>query len=240
MRIIVEDTEEQSHITAALEVTKQIIVKPESVMMFAGGQTTIGLHQELVRLHQQWHVDYAKMYAFTLDEYIGLSPDDPRSVSYRIRHQLLNYVNVRSDHIHMPDGLAADLQAACAEYDRLLGEDSVDLGIVGVGSNGHIGFNEPGTPFQLDTHISDLAGSTAKDKAEFFGAADAVPGQGITVGIRQIMRAKRILLLAKGEGKAEIIRQALTGAVTPLVPASVLQLHPFLTVILDEKAAKLL
>lgn len=111
------------------------------------------------------------MYAFTLDEYIGLPPDDPRSVSYRIRHQLLHHVNVRSDHIHMPDGLAADLQAACAEYDRLLDEHSVDLGIVGVGSNGHIGFNEP---------------------------------------------------------------------VTPLVPASVLQLHPFLTVILDKKAAKLL
>ncbi|HEY4389734.1 MAG TPA: glucosamine-6-phosphate deaminase [Paenibacillus sp.] len=240
MRMIVEDTEEQFHIASALEVTKQVVVKPDSVVTFAGGETTVGLHRELTHLCQEWRIDFSKMNAFTLDEYVGLSPDDPRSVSYRIRHQVLNHIGVQSDHIYMPDGMAEDLQEACTTYDRLLDEHPVDLEILGIGSNGHIGFNEPGTPFHLDTHVSNLASRTAQDKAGFFGAVGSVPVQGITVGIRRIMRSKHILLLAKGKSKSEIIRQALMGPISTDVPASVLQLHPRLTIVLDKAAAELI
>ncbi|WP_068780204.1 glucosamine-6-phosphate deaminase [Paenibacillus sp. GM2] len=240
MRIIVEDTEEQFHIAAALEIAKQIVAKPDSVITFAGGETTVGVHRELAQLRRQWRIDFSKMKAFTLDEYVGLSPDDPRSVSYRIRHQVLNPIGLQSDHIYMPDGMAEDLQQACTVYDRLLDEHPVDLEILGIGSNGHIGFNEPGTPFHLDTHVIHLASHTTQDKAGFFGAVGSVPEQGITVGIRRIMRSKQILLLAKGKGKSEIIRQALMGPITTDVPASVLQLHPSLTIIMDKAAAELL
>jgi len=238
VRIIVEDTEEQFHVASALEVTKQVVAKPDSVVTFAGGETTVGLHRELIHLCRQWRIDFSRMKAFTLDEYVGLSPDDPRSVSYRIRHQVLNHIGVRSDHIYMPDGMVEDLLKACAIYDRLLDEHPVDLEILGIGSNGHIGFNEPGTPFHLDTHVCNLASRTAQDKAGFFGEVGSVPVQGITVGIRRIMRSKQILLLAKGKGKSEIIRQALMGPITTDVPASVLQLHPNLTIILDQAAAE--
>ncbi|GGH12065.1 glucosamine-6-phosphate deaminase [Paenibacillus segetis] len=240
MRIIVKDTEQELDMAAALEVTKQVIVKPDSVITFAGGQTTIGLHHEIVHLYQQWGVDYSKMKAFTLDEYVGLSPEDHKSVSFRIRNQVLDHLNIKSEHIHMPDGMAEDLDTACHEYSRLLDKHPVDLEVLGIGTNGHIGFNEPGTAFHLDTHVKDLESRTAEMKAGFFGSAAMVPKQGLTVGIKRIMMSKQILLLAKGESKAEIIKKALYGEITPEIPASVLQLHPFLTVILDKEAAKIL
>lgn len=240
MRIIVKDTEQELDIAAALEVTKQVIVKPDSVLTFAGGQTTIGLHQEIVNLYKQWNVDYSELNAFTLDEYVGLSPEDHKSVSFRIRNQVLNHLNIKSGNIHMPDGMAEDLDKACREYNVLLDKHAVDLEILGIGTNGHIGFNEPGTGFHLDTHVKDLASRTAEMKAGFFGSADRVPKQGLTVGIKRIMMSKQILLLAKGKSKAEIVKKALYGQITPEIPASVLQLHPFLTVMLDREAAEML
>lgn len=240
MRLMVKETEREFDRAAALEVTRQVIAKPDSVLFFAGGQTTVGLHRELVGIGRQLDVDYSGVTAFTLDEYAGLPPEDSKSVSFRIRDQVLGHLNIAGENIHMPDGLAENLQAACEAYAKLLGRHPVDLGMLGIGTNGHIGFNEPGTPFELEMHVKELDGRTAEMKAGLFGSADRVPQQGITVGIRRIMMSRKLLLLAKGAGKAEIVKRALTGPVTPEVPGSVLQLHPFLTVMLDKEAAALL
>lgn len=240
MKIVVKDTEAEFNIAAALEVTKQVIIKPDSILTFAGGQTTVALHREIVNMQRQWSIDYSNARAFTLDEYVGLPPEDPKSVSFRIRNQVLNHINIKRENIHMPDGMSRDPENACAEYDGLLAGNVSDLTMLGIGTNGHIGFNEPGTPFDHNVHVKALDGRTAEMKAGLFGSAAAVPGQGITMGIKRIMLSKRILLLAKGASKAEIIRKTVKGEITAEVPASVLQLHPFVTVILDREAAAML
>ncbi|MCR2822979.1 glucosamine-6-phosphate deaminase [Lederbergia panacisoli] len=222
---------------AALFVSRMVITKPDLVLGLATGNTTEGLHRELVQLHLNAGIDYSKVSTFNLDEYIGLAPDDPTSCRARINQDLLKQININMKNTFVPDGLADSPEKECEDYEKKITQlGGIDLQILSIGENGHIAFNEPGTPFGTMMRIAEISASTVKAKTELFGSADNVPAQGITMGIRNIMHAKQILLIAKGKHKADIMQQALFGPVTERVPASVLQLHPYLTVVVDADA----
>lgn len=224
---------------AAEEVGGYIRGLPEAKMGFATGATTIGLHRELARMHREEGLDFGRIHSFNLDEYAGLSPRHPFSCRYRMEEQLFSSVNIPRRHIHFLNGEASNPALECREYEALINTlGGIDYQVVGIGTNGHIAFNEPGTPFHATAGVVDISGRTLEDKAYMFGGISGVPTQGITLGIKNVMHARRILLLAKGAEKNEIVREALQGPVTPEIPASVLQLHPRLTVILDEEAGR--
>jgi glucosamine-6-phosphate deaminase len=239
MNIIVQPSLQMWGEVAAAQVARQIREKPNSVLGFATGNTTVLLHAVLVTMTQKGEFDFSAVVAFTLDEYVGLPPEDPLSCSARMEAQLFRHVNIAREHIHFPDGQADLLEAECQRYEQEIQRyGGIDLQILGIGLNGHIGFNEPGTPFESVTHVAKIAPATRKIKSSFFGSPDRMPCQGITLGIKTIMQARKILLLACNGDKAGIIARALTGPVTPMVPASVLQLHPDLTVIVDRPAVE--
>jgi glucosamine-6-phosphate deaminase len=239
MRLIVKPDLESWAYAAARLVADQLNTKPKSVLGLATGETTTHLHRALVTLAQQGEIDFSQATTFQVDEYVGVQRDNPASCYARMEAQLFKHVPLRADAIHFPDVLADTLEQACLDYENLIQQHGgIDLQILGIGINGHIGFNEPGTSFDSITHITGIAPQTVAAKAAMFGSAEAVPRQGMTMGIKTIMHAQQILLLAYGEGKAAIMAQALTGPITPAVPASVLQLHPNLGVVLDEAASK--
>lgn len=224
--------------TAAEIVAEQIRHKPDSVLGFATGSTTVQFHRELAALHVREGLDFSLISSFNLDEYRGISAADPESCRYRMEEQLFAKINITRNRIYFLDGLAEDMDQECSEYERQIERlGGIDLQVLGIGTNGHIAFNEPGTPFHTDTRVVDIAKQTIQDKSLLFGSESNVPRQGVTMGIRSIMHAKSILLLAKGAAKAGIIHQTLYGPVTEQVPASILQLHPQLTVVLDKEAA---
>jgi glucosamine-6-phosphate deaminase len=223
---------------AAALVSRQVIAKPNCVLGLATGKTTEGLHREMVKGCHSLGIDYSQVATFNLDEYVGLAPDDPTSCRARINQDLLTKINIRLENTFVPDGMAKSLEQECREYERKIARHGgIDLQILSIGENGHIAFNEPGTHFGTKMRIAEISASTVEAKKGLFGTADNVPTHGITMGIRNIMQAKQILLIAKGRHKAEIIQKALFGPITERVPASVLQLHPFLTVVLDAEAA---
>lgn len=241
MRIQVVPTAADFDRAVAMDVTRQVIAKPDSCIALATGTTTIGPHAQIVELARQEGVDYSQAKTTNLDEYVGLAASDPKSCRYRIDEQLLDLINIDKANTYVPNGLREPIEAEIDTFRQTLARfGGVDLMIVSIGTNGHIAFNEPGTPFGSTIYLADLADNTLDAKAEFFGDRGAVPRRGLTMGIRDVMQGRRVLLIAKGASKAEIIRQALTGPVTEDVPASVLQLHPNLTVILDAAAAALL
>jgi glucosamine-6-phosphate deaminase len=224
--------------TAAAVIIRQLQVKPDSVLGLATGQTTVGLHRELVRAYQDGMIDFSRVITFNVDEYLGIPADHPVSCRSRITAQLLRHVNIPVVQTHIPRSQPRCAEEECARYEQqIAARGGIDLQVLGIGGNGHIGFNEPGAAFAACTHITAVAPSTIQAKAGIFGDASLVPRQGITMGLRTIMQARRILLLATGADKAEILAQALGGPVLPAIPASVLQRHPSLTVILDSPAA---
>jgi glucosamine-6-phosphate deaminase len=238
MKIIIKQDTGAFNKAAAAEVVKQVLKKPDSVLGLATGNTTIGLHKEIVELHRNLGIDFSKAVTFNLDEYAGVSPDDPASCRARINQQLLRHININMDNAHVPNSLAESPEQECREYEQKIAQaGGIDLQIISIGENGHIAFNEPGTPFETRMRIADITDSTVKAKTSLFGSSDKVPRKGITMGIKNIMMARKILLLANGSHKTDIIHKTLFGPVTPEVPASVLQLHPDLLVILDEAAA---
>ena len=240
MKVFIVDTQSEVDSYGAAEVARQLLRKPDAVFSFAGGNTTKSFHKTVVEVAGQLRLDFSEASAFTLDEYLGVSRDRPESVGWRITDQILRHLAFRPENIHMLDGLADDPAKACAEFDRLLEEKGIDLQILGIGTNGHIAFNEPGTPFGSVSHVAELTGHTSESKAAMFGGIDKVPKQGISVGIKSTMGAKCILLLAKGTDKAEVMKKTLYGPVTESVPSSVLQLHPDLVVVMDREAASAL
>lgn len=215
----------------------QILLCPGSVLGLATGSTPVGMYQELVKENQAGKIDFSKVQTVNLDEYVGLAPGHEQSYRYFMQRNLFGHVNISLDATHVPDGLAADLAEECRRYDRLI-EDmgGVDLQVLGMGHNGHIGFNEPGDFFPLDTHVADLTDSTINANARFFDSRDQVPRQALSMGIRTILRARRILLLVSGKGKADAVAAAFHGPVTPRVPASVLQLHQDVILVGDSEA----
>ncbi|MET3291347.1 UNVERIFIED_CONTAM: glucosamine-6-phosphate deaminase [Brevibacillus sp. OAP136] len=238
--IVTEDYQELSYKAAQL-LSAQLQKKPESVIGFATGSTPIGMYKELIQSYNRKEVDFGQMSTFNLDEYVGLTREHPQSYYHFMQEQLFSHINVRPEKISFPPGIFSDAGQACQSYeDAMKAAGGVDLQILGIGVNGHIGFNEPDRHFTLYTHIVELAQKTIESNARFFGSEDEVPRSAITMGIKSIMDARSILLLASDRNKAEAVRQIFSGKVDPQVPATVLQLHPDVTLVVDREAASLL
>jgi glucosamine-6-phosphate deaminase len=238
MKVIVNESSEGVDLAAAHEVVKHVRIKPDSVLGLATGNTTIGLHKAVVKLHKECCISFSNVVTFNVDEYVGVPPDHPASCRVRIFEQLLDCIDVRKENCHLPDGNAEDLNLAARQYENLVAAaGGIDLQILSVGPNGHIGFNEPGTPFESRSHVAEISSRSLEVKSGFYRETGFHPRKAITLGIRNIMNARKILFVAKGSEKSAIVRKALLGPVTPEVPASVLQLHPNVLILLDSLAA---
>lgn len=222
---------------AANIISAQIIMKPDCVLGLATGSTPVGIYRQLIDGYQKGDLDFSKVATVNLDEYRGLKHTDPQSYYYFMRENLFKHVNLREDATFVPDGTNEDAGKACAKHEETIHSlGGIDLQLLGLGNNGHIGFNEPGAAFEKETHCVDLTKSTIEANSRFFTSIDEVPTQAYTMGIRTIMQARKILVVVNGEGKAEIVARAFWGPVTPEVPASILQMHPDVTVVADEAA----
>ena len=222
---------------AANIISAQVILYPRSVLGLATGSTPVGVYEQLIEWYDKGDIDFSGVQTVNLDEYCGLGPEHPQSYHYYMHTNFFNHVNIPKNSIHIPNGLASDKTAECADYERtitVLG--GIDLQLLGLGNDGHIGFNEPNGSFNKTTHRVALTEETIQANARFFDDTKEVPRFAITMGIKSIMRAKKILMVVSGSGKADILEKALFGPVTPLVPASILQLHPDVTVVADEDA----
>ena len=212
-------------------------MKPDCVLGLATGSTPIGLYQQLVAWYEKGDLDFSEVRTVNLDEYKGLSRENDQSYYYFMHHNLFDHVNLPAENSHLPNGMEPDSDKECRRYSELIRSmGGVDLQLLGIGHNGHIGFNEPGDAFDNDVHCVDLTQSTIEANKRFFASADDVPKQAYTMGIKTIMQAKKILIVASGEDKADIVRDAFFGPITPKVPASVLQLHNDVTLVADEAA----
>lgn len=240
MRIIhAKDYEDMSR-KAANIIAAQVISKPDCVLGLATGSTPIGAYKRLVELYEQGDLDFSQVSTYNLDEYRGLSHDDLQSYHYFMADNLFNHVNIDIDNTHVPDGSNPDADAACAEYDRMVEEAGyTDLQLLGIGNNGHIGFNEPDTCFSKGTHCVDLTESTIQANSRLFDSIDDVPRQAYTMGDQTIMNARMVLLVANGEAKAQAVHDMCFGPISPSCPASILQLHPNCVVVADEAALSL-
>ena len=222
---------------AANIIAAQMILKPNSVLGLATGSSPIGTYKELVKMNQAGDIDFSDITTVNLDEYRGLPRDNDQSYYYFMNDNLFNHVNIDKARTHVPNGMVEDAEVECGNYEALIKEvGGVDLQLLGLGHNGHIGFNEPSEEFDKVTHCVDLQESTIEANKRFFASIDDVPRQAYTMGIGTIMAAKKILVVVSGKDKAEIVKKAFTGPVTPHVPASILQMHPDVTVVCDAEA----
>ena len=240
MQIIVTSDYQEMSIRAALLVAAHIIVKPDLVLGLATGSTPIGMYAELGNMQSSLRLDFSKITTFNLDEYIGLPTDHHQSYHYFMYENFFSHINIREENINIPDGMAPDPQAECIHYeDKIQQAGGIELQILGIGRNGHIGFNEPAEAFEPRTHIALLKEDTRKANARFFDdAINKVPTGALSVGMGTIMKAQEIILLANTPSKAEAIYQAIQGPVHPQIPASILQLHPKTTMIIASEAAQ--
>ncbi len=225
---------------AANILSAQVIMKPNCVLGLATGSTPIGTYAQLVEWYNKGDLDFSNVTTVNLDEYKGLNRENDQSYYYFMNEHLFSKVNVNHERTFLPDGTEKDSEKACADYNQII-EDvgGVDLQLLGLGHNGHIGFNEPGDVFKAKTHCVDLTETTIKANQRFFASIDDVPRQAYTMGIQTIMQARKILVVVSGEDKAGIVKEAFFGPITPRVQASVLQLHPDVTVVADEAALSL-
>ncbi|SHH03029.1 glucosamine-6-phosphate deaminase [Tepidibacter thalassicus] len=238
MRIICTDNYEQMSKKAANIVASQIILKPNSVLGLATGSTPIGMYKQLIKTYKDGHIDFEEVTTFNLDEYYGLNKQNEQSYYYYMYENFFKYINIDMNKVNIPDGTAVNIDSECLEYERKIRNcGGIDLQVLGIGTNGHIGFNEPDIKFEALTHIVELDEQTIKDNSRFFNSIKDVPTKAISMGIKTIMRAKKIILLASGIEKSDAIYKAIYGKITPNLPASVLQLHPDVTFILDKDAA---
>ena len=225
---------------AADVIAELVARKPSCILGLATGSTPEGLYAQLVKDCQEGKISFKDVSTYNLDEYRGLENDHPQSYHYFMEQHLFNHVDIDLAATHVPDGSNPDAAAACADYEAAIkASGGVDLQLLGLGHNGHIGFNEPADVFAKETNCVELTRSTIEANSRLFDSIDEVPTQAYTMGIGTIMRAAKILVVANGEGKAQIVRDAFFGPVTPQVPASILQFHPDVTVIVDEAAASL-
>ena len=231
-----KDYEEMSRKAAGI-VSAQIIMKPDCVLGLATGSTPVGLYKQLIEWYRNGDLDFSGVRTVNLDEYKGLSRENDQSYYYFMHQNLFDHVNIPAGNTHLPDGMEPDSEKECRRYEELIQSmGSVDLQLLGIGHNGHIGFNEPADAFDKLVHCVNLTQSTIEANKRFFASAEEVPRQAYTMGIQTIMRSKKILIIANGEGKADIVRDAFFGPITPMVPASVLQLHNDVTLVADEAA----
>ena len=226
---------------AANIIAAQVISKPDSVLGLATGSTPIGTYKELVEKNNNGDLDFSAITSVNLDEYKGLSPENDQSYRYFMNHHLFDHVNIDKSRTFVPNGLTENSAEACAEYDKIIADcGGVDLQLLGLGHNGHIGFNEPDTTFAKGTHCVDLTERTIEANTRFFASADEVPRQAYTMGIGTIMQAKKVLVVVSGKDKAPALKAMITGPVTPEVPASILQFHKDVIVVADEDALSLM
>ncbi len=235
MRFITVDSYEKMSRQAANVISAQIVAKPNCVLGLATGSSPIGTYKELIRRYNNGDLDFSEVTSINLDEYVGLDGTNEQSYRYFMNDNLFKHVNIDINNTFVPNGCTKDTDAECTAYDKRIKEyGGIDLQLLGIGLDGHIGFNEPDEVFIKETHVVDLDESTIKANARFFENEDAVPKKAITMGMLSIMQAKKVLLIANGKAKKEILEKAFFGPITPLVPASILQLHPDLTVIYSE------
>lgn len=241
MKIIkTKDYEDMSR-KAANIIAAQVITKPECVLGLATGSTPIATYRNLVAKYDAGDLDFSQVTSVNLDEYKGITRENDQSYFYFMNHHLFQHVNIDLKRTFLPDGTEADAQKACADYNQAIeAAGGVDLQLLGLGHNGHIGFNEPSDIFKGKTHCVDLSETTIKANQRFFASYDDVPKQAYTMGIQTIMQAKAILVVVSGEDKAKIVKEAFCGPVTPKVQASILQFHPNVTVVGDEAALALI
>ena len=226
---------------AANILSAQVILKPNCVLGLATGSTPLGIYKQLVEWYKKGDIDFSEVTTVNLDEYIGLAGNDVNSYHYFMKQHLWDHVNISPEQTHIPNGTARDANSECLDYERLITRvGGVDMQLLGLGQNGHIGFNEPGTAFDKDTHVAKLSKATIEANERYFAREEDVPRSAITMGIRSIMQSRRILVVASGVKKSEILKRAFFGPVTPSVPASVLQLHNDVTLVGDAEALSLI
>lgn len=222
---------------AANILSAQVILKPNCVLGLATGSTPIGMYQQLINWYEKGDVDFSQVRTVNLDEYLGLAPPHDQSYRYFMQTNFFDHINIKPENTNVPNGLAEDPDAECIRYNKVIADlGGVDLQVLGMGHNGHIGFNEPEEAFELETHVVNLTENTIEANARFFASKDEVPRKAITMGIKSIMQARHILVVVSGADKADIVKAAFTGPVTPKVPASILQMHPNVSLVGDAAA----
>lgn len=237
MRIIEAENYKDMSRKAANIISAQMILKPDCVLGLATGSTPIGIYEQLAEWYKKGDLDFSKISTVNLDEYKGLNRENDQSYYYFMHQHLFDHVNVRPECTHVPNGMEPDSEKECKRYEELVDSlGGADLQLLGLGHNGHIGFNEPAPVFEKTTHCVDLTESTIEANKRFFASAEEVPKQAYTMGIGTIMKAKKVLVVVSGEDKAEIVAKAFAGEVTPEVPASILQMHQDVTVVADKAA----
>jgi glucosamine-6-phosphate deaminase len=223
---------------AARLVADRIRRKPNLVLGLATGSSPLGMYKELIRMHRDEGLDFSKITTFNLDEYVGLQPSHDQSYHFFMQENLFKHINIDPRHIHVPQGMAKDIDLFCDWYESRMREaGGIDLQVLGIGANGHIAFNEPGSSLGSRTRIKTLTGTTRMDNARFFKTKEEVPRYAITMGVGTIMDAKQLVLVANGTGKAEAVRAAVEGPLTAMCPASIIQMHRLAFVFLDKAAA---
>lgn len=240
MNVLIYENEEQIGIAAGNYMCGQVLQKPDSVLGLATGSTPLKPYGQMIELYKKSIVDFSKVTTFNLDEYVNLDVNDKNSYHSFMHENLFDHINIPEENINFLDGNAADLDEECRRYEKKIkAAGGIDIQLLGIGSNGHIAFNEPADCFQRWSHVVTLKESTVKDNSRFFKSIEEVPTQAVTMGIGSIMQAKKILIIAIGENKAKAIKQLIDGNVTPMCPASVLQFHKDVTLMLDKAAASL-
>ncbi|KEI97273.1 glucosamine-6-phosphate deaminase [Clostridium botulinum A2B7 92] len=238
MRIIVVDNYEEMSKKAAAMIASQVILKPDSVLGLATGDTPIGMYKEIIDIYKNEKMDFSKVRTFNLDEYYGLNRENPQSYYYYMMNNLFNHVNIDENNINIPNGMADNIEIECKEYERKIDKaGGIDLQILGIGVNGHIGFNEPNISFESETHLVNLNEKTIESNSRFFSSKEEVPTKAISMGIKSIIHSKKIILLACGSAKSNAVSKAINGKINPNIPASILQLHRDVVVIIDKEAA---
>ncbi len=238
MEVIIESTQEAASLLAAKMIAALVHSKPTAVLGLATGSTPLGLYRELARMHRDEGLDFSQVTSFNLDEYVGLGPSHAASYHHFMRENFFQHINLPAQNTHIPDGLSTDIPQTCEEYESSIRQaGGIDLQILGIGSDGHIGFNEPSSSLASRTRIKTLTPRTRADNAPFFGPGEEVPQHVITMGIGTILETRQVLLLGFGEKKADALAAAIEGPISPLVPASALHFHPRAHAILDEAAA---
>ena len=241
MRLMITESYEELSKAAAEEFAKVIKEKPNAVLGLATGGSPVGMYKELIKMYQKNELDFSKVTTVNLDEYIGLNPEHNQSYRYFMNENLFNHININIANTFVPNGLADNLEVECKEYDKKIMElGGIDIQLLGVGNNGHIAFNEPDEQLSAGTHVISLTENTIEANSRFFENINDVPKKAITMGLGGIMKAKKIILIASGESKAEAIKGLFSGKITTDNPASMLQMHRDVTVIVDKEAAKLI
>lgn len=241
MRLIRAKDYDDVSVKAAGIIASVVTLKPDCVLGLATGSSPVGTYRELIKKYEAGELDFSQVKTVNLDEYVGLSKDHDQSYAYFMRTNLFDHVNINQVNCNIPNGLTNEPEAECYNYDNLIVSlGGTDLQLLGMGPNGHIGFNEPDEVFFPGTHCVKLADSTIDANARFFESREYVPKQAYTMGIWGIMQAKKVLMVVNGKNKAEAVKAALTGPVDPKVPASILQLHPDFTLVADDEALSLL